>query len=311
MSSKKAFNGVGSIGGYWLHADPVKGGIWIPGVDGGGPEHPMWQPETAQIWKDIQAGKYEGDVQDVMMNGVILPIKVLKDPKTEMAIPVDGRKRTLWVREANRRLAEYGKDPIAVPALIVPRGTKMEEAMLQTLSANSHRYTQTALELADAAAHFIRKNGDSDETLDRLCISLNIRSRERLEKLLKLREADPEILKAATDNRLGVEAALALAQLPVDEQKDTLVKLEEEAKTNRSRGGRVSAERARAAVREKKKGNGTGLPTYSVGKLKRMWKVNEEKNILTDDQKKLLEVIIGKRDPKTVKGLTKLLGGED
>lgn len=57
----------------------------------------------------------EDTVLNMMEHGVLVPIRVTKDGKS--AIVIDGRRRVLHAREANRRLKKKGQPTIFVPVL--------------------------------------------------------------------------------------------------------------------------------------------------------------------------------------------------
>lgn len=238
---QQAFDTDGRINGFKFnpHTD-----IAIPGIDMTGPGHPMFQPEILDFKRRLDDGEFDADVADYMARGCMVAIEVVKDKETGKAIPVFGRKRTLLLRAANDKLAEQGKEPWKIPALILQRGTKQTEAMLRTISENTGRYTLNAMELSEVASNFIKLNGDDESVLHDLCVALRL-DRRRLDKLLLLREASPLIHRAISAGQLGTEGAIALSEMPVSEQGAKLEELKANAKANGKT--RVSTEDARAA----------------------------------------------------------------
>lgn len=216
----------------------------IPGVDCKGPGHPMFQPEIVDFKRRLDAGDFAADVEDYVVRGRMVPGEVIKDKATGKAIPVFGRKGCLLLRAANKIRVERGQEPWKYPATMIARGTKQSEAMLRTISENTGRYKLNARELSEIAFNFLQMNGDSEETRHDLCVSLRIDGR-RLDKVLNLREANPEIHKAIDAGELDFTAAIALAEMPSDEQVTKFEELKARAKSEGRK--RVTTEDARAA----------------------------------------------------------------
>lgn len=218
--------------------------VMIPGIDCQGPGHPMYQPETVDFWKRLQAGEFQAEVEDYVKRGQIVVGEVIKDKATGKAIPVHGRKRVLFLRVANKIRVERGLEPCKFSAILLERGTKQSEAMLRTISENTGRYKLNARELAEIAFQFLQLNGDTEEQRHDLCVSLRIDER-RLDRVLALREASPKIHKAIDEGHLDFTAAIALAELPIAEQAQKLEELKAKAKAEGRK--KVTTEDARAA----------------------------------------------------------------
>lgn len=236
----QAFETEGRLNGFQF--DPAAD-VLIPGVDCKGPGHPMFQPETMDFYKRLKAGEFEADIKDYYARGCIVPGEVIKDKETGKAIPVHGRKRTLFLRVANERRVADGKEPWKFPATLLARGTKQSEAMLRTISENMGRYTLNAAELAEIAFNFLQMNGDTEQTRHDLCTSMRIDER-RIEKVLGLREASPAIHKAISDGHLDFTGAIALAEMPAGEQAAKVEELKAEAKAQGRK--KITTEEARA-----------------------------------------------------------------
>ncbi len=237
----QAFDTEGRLNGFQF--DPAKD-VLIPGVDCKGPGHPMFQPETMDFYKRLKAGEFDADIKDYVARGCIVPGEVIKDKETGKAIPVHGRKRTLFLREANKIREAEGKEPWKFPATLLARGTKQSEAMLRTISENMGRYTLNARELAEIAFNFLQMNGDSEQTRHDLCTSMRIDER-RIDKVLGLREASPAIHKAIDDGHLDFTGAIALSEMPAGQQVAKLEELKEQAKAQGRK--KITTEEARAA----------------------------------------------------------------
>lgn len=74
------------------------------------PAHPLYD-------RRVHLPPDEPTVRNIMALGVLETILIHKDPETGDVIVVDGRRRVINAREANRRLHDLGKEPILVPAL--------------------------------------------------------------------------------------------------------------------------------------------------------------------------------------------------
>ena len=237
--SKKVFD-TPSLGAY--NFDPKH--LIIIGLDTeDGPEHALYD---SRIKLDVS----EEMINSVAVHGVIQAVTITKDG--ERAVVVAGRQRVRAARLVNEARAAAGQPLIMVPALPLSRGRSSAETGGAALAENAMRVNDDALATGEKAAAYLRIHGDTPDNRKLLMVSLGLNNAQRLDSLLKLREAAPAIINAVQSGALGVAAALSLAQLPQGEQAAVLIELQAETVD-----GAVAADRAReavAAVKGAKKG---------------------------------------------------------
>jgi len=171
------------------------------------------------------------------------PGKVLRDADGR-PIVVQGRQRVRALRVINEQRVEAGLEPLLFHATVVSRGTSQIEIDGGSIVENTMRRNDDALVLAEKVAVWIQTHGEDKESMRKCSVAFGVPV-QRLYKLLTLREAHPAILRRIKEDSLGIEAALAIASVPVGEQVETLTRIENEAieagRTTKSGKARISA----------------------------------------------------------------------
>lgn len=203
-----------------------------------GPEHELWD-ERILLPLD------EGFILSLMSVGVLEAITIRKGPSGAPEV-VNGRRRVLHSREANKRLKKRGEPLIMVPAL-VERGS--EEHMFHVMVAtNEIRVNDDVLIKAAKAARMLNRNGG-----DRVdaAIAFGV-TKTTIGNWLKLVELPAPVKKAVVDGTLSASAASKLHGM---EKTDQLAELERIQSTSASNGGkRVTASRVNGKTEPAKKG---------------------------------------------------------
>lgn len=89
-------------------------------------------------------------VLNLMAEGVHQSITITKDVERGQTIVVDGRRRVINAREANRRLREAGCEPLRVPA--IPRRDGMATLTSAMVSTNEIRRADSPINRAEKMA---------------------------------------------------------------------------------------------------------------------------------------------------------------
>lgn len=325
MAAKGAFPHL--LGAHYA-LDPVFE-LFIPGVDGD-PEF----KSLDQTWRVLEAID-ETDVQDVLDNGIIQPIRVRKrkDGKAEV---IAGRQRARWIRAANERLVEQGVEPdqlLRIPVIL--DSTKDEAAVhRKMLSENYHRVEPSPMQKSEDAWKRLQLLGETDpascskSSLEAVAVSMRC-STSTVRNYVALQKLSEKAQKAAANRELGLNVLVTLAQLPEAEQDEKLdafraakangstsSELLEAARTVRdesdSGSGRTVKEPGGAADAEDKTPP-KGLRLAQVKGVLKLALADRKGGAgagcsLPEDALKLLKVICGDAKPNTVKGLTELLG---
>lgn len=264
-----------------------------------GEEHQLWDPRA----------KWDFDpelVESIMAQGYLQPIRVVRD-EDGLPLVAWGRQRVIAGREVKRRLKGTQRGALfLVPALVVPKGTSDLEQAAGKLAENALRRADTALDLADKAAAALRLGADTPQARKLLAISLGVPVK-RLERLLGLRSAHPDLVRAARDG-LPVEQALALAELP---------RAEQPAAAAKAKAGGYTVQTARETVQTRKaiktsaKGGDARWPAPSKSTVRRVLDDKEGREILRGESgDRVARWLIGDLAPTQIKGLVALLAVE-
>jgi ParB family chromosome partitioning protein len=203
-----------------------------------GPEHVLYD---ARILEPLR----EATVLDMMKRGVVTPIAVRKDGDT--AVVIDGRRRVMHAREANRRLAEMGQPLIRVPALSPRRGTDTDH--FETLVVlNEHREADGPINRARKAVTLLNRGRTEEEVAQLFAVSV-----ATLKNLLSLLDLSPEAQLALSTKEIGLTEAYGLAHKSQDEQTKILEnRPKTAARTARKRGpSRAEIQKQIEAIRAK------------------------------------------------------------
>ncbi|MCA7985186.1 ParB/RepB/Spo0J family partition protein [Burkholderia vietnamiensis] len=160
----------------------------------------------------------EALVLNIMHHGVIETITVAKDAETGQTIVVDGRRRTIATREANKRLIAQGLKPHRIPAL--PRRDGMAALTSMMVSTNEIRRPDSIINRAEKMAG-MRQRGFSDEEIAR---DFGIEP-STVDRNLRLLDCCAAVRDAVEAEHITATAALKLARLSPDEQRTKVAAL--------------------------------------------------------------------------------------
>ncbi|WP_437609618.1 ParB/RepB/Spo0J family partition protein [Erwinia sp. V71] len=177
------------------------------------PAHPLYDDR-------IHLPINEAMLLNIMEYGVLEPIIVWKDPETGLSCVVDGRQRVRHTLEANKRLAEQGKEALLVPG-VVKRGSaaRMSNYMV---SANEVRQADTPLGRAKKmAAQLDRGHDESDLALMFGCTIKTVQA------TLALLDCTQTVQTAVEAGQINVTQARQLADLPPEQQREKVLQLQQ------------------------------------------------------------------------------------
>ncbi|MCM2543888.1 hypothetical protein ACVCII_24110 [Burkholderia glumae] len=172
----------------------------------------------------------EATVRNIMAEGIHQSITITKDVETGKVLVVDGRRRVINAREANRRLAEGGRTPWRVPAL--PKRDGMAALTSAMVSTNEIRLADSPFNRAEKIAR-MRAQGRTNEEIA-LSVGLDEAS---IDAQFRLLECCMDVRDAAEDGTITQAVAMKLSKLPPDEQRAKLasIKAAIEGKTGHER----------------------------------------------------------------------------
>nr|WP_302055575.1 ParB N-terminal domain-containing protein [Burkholderia multivorans] len=190
------------------------------------PDHPLFDRRALLPYDEAM-------VRNIRHRGVLETILVHKDPETGEVVVVDGRRRVIAAREANRRLRDEGLAPIMVPAL--PKRGKQAELAGMMVATNEHREHDSPINRAEKMQR-LRDLGYDDE---------QIAAEFRVEPptvaaSLRLLDCTAAVRDALEADQITVSHALKLAKLSPDEQREKVKALIDAAE------GKQGHERSRA-----------------------------------------------------------------
>ncbi|WP_186224596.1 ParB/RepB/Spo0J family partition protein [Burkholderia gladioli] len=173
----------------------------------------------------------EALVMNIMQLGVLETIIVAKDVESGETFVVDGRRRTIAAREANRRLAELGKPLVRIPAL--PRRDGMAGLNRMMVAANEIRRADSVINRAEKMAG-MRLRGHTDEEI---AIDFGIEP-STVASQLKLLDCCAAVRDALDSGEITAAAALKLSRFEPDAQRIALRDMRKaaEGKEGRDRG---------------------------------------------------------------------------
>ena len=188
-------------------------------------KHPLYEDPARLVIDDAM-------VRNITHYGVIEPVVVTNDGAS--VIVVDGRRRVLHAREANRRLHERGLPEIAVTVIV--RNGEDGDLMGVMVATNSVRLDETPLQKARKANAMLVR-GMSEEQVA-LAFGVGTPAVKQWQALLS---CAPDVIAAVEGGAVPASVAVTLSKLPKGHQAK---KLNELLATG---GGKVTTKDARAA----------------------------------------------------------------
>lgn len=224
--------------GTLFNFDPEN--LVVIGVDtDDGPEHELWDERINLPLEETMILS--------MMNVGVLEVVIVRKSANGTPEVVNGRRRVLHAREANKRLKKAGDldSLVSVPAK-VERGD--EDHMFHVMVAtNEIRKDDDVLVKAAKCARMLSRNPDVAQAALAFGVSKTTISNWR-----KLVELPPQVKKAVSAGVLSTSAASKLHGMPREEQ---LAELERVQKASTSNGGkRVPASRVNGKTEPASKG---------------------------------------------------------
>jgi ParB family chromosome partitioning protein len=234
----------------------------------------------------------EAMIKNVQSMGVIETISVTK--VGNQAVVVDGRRRVLAARKANKRLKKRGEEPLLVPALI-KKGD--EEGLMGVLiSGNEHRLDDDPITRAEKAQRL------KDRGRNNVQIGLYFGvSGTSVGNWLKVLDCVSVVKNAVRSGDISMSAALELADLDPEEQKEALEKMLD--------SGNKSVDDAKGHAG----GNGAGGGGRSASRapkralVRKIVEHEQASKVLGDDFLRGLLWSIGEMESEHVKGLSDLI----
>lgn len=191
----------------------------------------MFDPDALHLVTDEASPLYdsrvhlpvdEAMVRNIMHHGVLEPILIAKNPETGATEVVVGRQRVKCAREANRRLAEQGLQPVQVPA-VVRRGGGMDLCGVMA-SENAIRQDESPISRAEKMAKLISLGADEE----RVAVVFGC-TPATVKQSLALLEGTAALRKAVDAGEIPVTRAVKLVKLPPEEQRAKVAELQQAA----------------------------------------------------------------------------------
>lgn len=187
----------------------------------------FFDPESLKLVTDPAHALYDERVNlpikepmvlNVMALGVISPITITKDPETGDVLVVAGRQRVKHAREANKRLAARGEEPIQVPAVV--RRTDADGLAGVMISENEQREDDIPIGRAQKMSRLLAR-GRSEEYL---AILFGV-STQTVRQTLALLDSTSEVRHAVEAGQITVTAAHKLGKLQPDAQRSKVAEI--------------------------------------------------------------------------------------
>lgn len=186
---------------YPYPEDLIVIGVDTPHKEG---EHPYWD---ARCFLPLD----EAMVLNIMAIGVRKAVEAEPDAERR-GIIVEGRRRTLHAREANRRLVAQGQPRITIPVL-AERNSEAE-GLFKMISGNEFTLAETTVSRAKKAAMMLNRGVPYDQVA--LAFGKSIQAIKGWEKIAQLPQ---DLMDAVDAGTITATAALALAAKPAEERK--------------------------------------------------------------------------------------------
>lgn len=209
----------------------------VIGVDtDDGPEHPLWDE---RIKLDLD----EGMILSFMAIGIKEPIIVVKMKigKEERPVVVDGRRRVLHAREANKRLKKLGETLVKVPAKL-EKGSEEHLAHVSVALNEVRRQDDLLIKAAKA-----KRMLDRGETAANVAVAFGVTA-STISSWMKIEELPAPVKKAVNQGVLSANAASKLHGLERGEQ---LKKLGELKAAHQQTGKRATSSQTNTSAKKK------------------------------------------------------------
>lgn len=205
--------------------------VFIPGLDA--------DPKPGQfIDPRLRRPVDEALACDLDMNGQEQDILVRWDSKNRRFEIEQGRRRVRAARTVNKWRAagvapSKKSEPMKLRYRLQVKGLTLQERVAGMFAENELREDDNAAVKAEKMAWFLKEFGNTEENIEFLLVRMGIK-RRRFDELMALRENAPasvfEAAKIGPDaaGGLGVEAALAVADLPEERQAEIAAELKQE-----------------------------------------------------------------------------------
>jgi len=162
-------------------------------------------------------------VKNVEALGVIETVSVTKSGN--QYIVVDGRRRVLAARKANKRLRKRGEEPLLVPALL-KKGD--EEGLMGILiSGNEHRLDDDAITRAEKAQRLKDRGRNHTQIGEYFGVSGTA-----VGNWLKVLDCVSEVKNSVRASEISMSAAIELSDMDPDEQRVALSEMISTGKTS-------------------------------------------------------------------------------
>lgn len=260
-----------------------------------GPEHPLWD-ERINLPLD------EAMVRNIMELGVREPVVLVVQGKGDdrIAAVVDGRRRIMHCREANRRLAKRGEPKLDCP-VIAEKGMSEEEQVILSASLNDIRLDDPVMVKAAKAARMKQRG----IPYGKIATAFGVDT-QTVALWVNINGLTDTVKKAINNGSIKPTAAGQLAGLAPEKQREALTELLADA----AKGEKPTVDRARSKAKTKR---GNGAPPPAEVPQRRVLRRVVEKGgeVLSKDFLDGVRFAIGELNPKTVKGLTALMAAKD
>lgn len=190
-----------------------------------GEEHELWDERA--FWENN-----EEQIHSFMAIGVRMPLLVRKGPTGRIEV-VDGRRRTIESREANRRLLAMGESPITVSVYF--SSTRLSAEMLLTLSVelNARRIEDPP----SVKARKAKRMADRKISIVAIARSFGVTTKA-IENWIASLDAPPDVIAAVDLGMIPVSAIAELVRAP--EPQAALEELLAEEKPGRLRAAAIA-----------------------------------------------------------------------
>jgi len=220
--------------GNLLQFDPNE--PFVIGVDTkDGPEHELWDER-------IRLPLEEPMILNIMAFGVKETITLRKGPEARYEV-VDGRRRVMHAREANKRLKKQGEPLLYVPAT-VESGDEVHVSGV-AISLNEIRRDDDTIVKAEKCIRLLARNGND---IKAAALAFGVTT-AAIKNWIKVAELTPRVKKAVSAGEISASAASELHGLEKEEQIAKLDKLVNHAKANGKKKASTSSAKKEAGKR--------------------------------------------------------------